>query len=66
MIKEEASEKGVSGNTIVLSWMRSQNFIPLVTGSNLKQIKENLDSIGYAIPPELDDRIKKIYYPHKE
>lgn len=63
---EEAAVQGVSANSLVLSWMRGQGFIPLITGSSIEQIKENMESLDLTVSQDADDRIKELYYPHKE
>ncbi|MBF9018870.1 MULTISPECIES: aldo/keto reductase [unclassified Oceanispirochaeta] len=64
--RDAAADMNVSANTLVLSWMREQGMIPLITGSSLQQIKENIDSLDYSLSKEISDKIAGLYYPHRE
>lgn len=41
---EKAAEMGVTLNQLALAWMRAEGIIPLATGENARQLKENLDA----------------------
>lgn len=64
--RDAAADMNVSANSLVISWMREQGMIPLITGSTLEQIKENIDSLDFSLNKEISDKIAGLYYPHKE
>jgi aryl-alcohol dehydrogenase-like predicted oxidoreductase len=66
LFRQEGEVQNLSANTLVISWMRSQGFIPLITGSTIQQMKENMDSLSCSVSPDCDDKIKDLYYPHQE
>ena len=53
----------VSGNTLVLSWLLEQGFIPLVTGSSEEQINENCEVETGLLTAEDLRRLNERFYP---
>ncbi len=66
LFRKEAAALGVSANTLVLSFMVAEGFIPLITGSSREQLKQNIDAIEFSVSSETADRIRELYYPHQE
>lgn len=66
LFRDAAAEMNVSANSLVLSWMREQGMIPLITGSSLQQIRENIDALDINMNREMSDKIASLYYPHRE
>ncbi|MDC7235061.1 MAG: aldo/keto reductase [Spirochaetales bacterium] len=66
LFRDAAADMNVSANTLVLSWMREQGMIPLITGSTMEQIKENIDSLDCRLDSGISDKIASLYYPHRE
>ena len=63
-----AEELDVSTNAVVLAWMiqSSPRVIPLVTGSSLYQIKENLQALSFTLSKEqLGELNQDITHPNK-
>jgi aryl-alcohol dehydrogenase-like predicted oxidoreductase len=64
ILKQIANELQVSANAVVLAWMiqSSPPVIPLVSGSSLNQLKENLQVLKFKLSKEqlirLDQRFE--------
>jgi len=62
VVREIANELDITPNQVVLSWMVSNqeiNIIPLISGSNTSQVKENIEGINIQLSPENMDRMDK-------
>ena len=58
-----AERYGVSGNTLVLSWLMEQGYIPLVTGSREEQVVQNCEAETGLLTPEDLGRLNERFYP---
>jgi len=60
-LDEVANELNVSPNAVVLAWMvqNKPSVIPLVTGSNLVQIEENMAAVSIVLSPEQIEKLNQ-------
>ena len=67
-LKEVANELQVSPNAVILAWMMqsSPQIIPMVTGSTVAQLKENLEAISISLTDgQLELLNQEIVQPNK-
>jgi aryl-alcohol dehydrogenase-like predicted oxidoreductase len=67
-LNEVADELNVSPNAVVLAWMvqGSPPVIPMVTGSNIAQLEENLESLTIQLSDEQLERLnQEVVQPNK-
>ncbi|MEI8205194.1 MAG: aldo/keto reductase, partial [Bacteroidota bacterium] len=60
-LREIAVELQISPNAVVLAWMMqsSPRIIPMVTGSTVAQLEENLESLSFVLNEEQLERLVK-------
>ena len=55
LLIELAKKYGVTQNQLLLNWIASKNFLPLVKTSNIEHLEENLKSLDFKmIPPDIE------------
>jgi len=67
-LREVAGELQVSPNAVVLAWMMqgSPQIIPMVAGSTVAQLEENLESLSFTLKAEQLERLNQdIVQPNK-
>lgn len=66
LLVELAEKYGKTQNQIVLNWIVSKGFLPLVKSTNKKHIDENLDSFNFVIEKEDIERLNNFQIPGYE
>jgi aryl-alcohol dehydrogenase-like predicted oxidoreductase len=68
-LREIAAELGAPTNQIVLAWLRSTSgcpVVPIIGGSRLEQIQENLEAAAIRLSPDQRERLDAAGAPHPD